>query len=136
MGVSRMMDAQLSKWFPGMRYMIFCALICAAGYLMAALSPSPLPAFIGCALCGLSCGVFWPGNFSLAAKIYPAGGTALFAFLALAGDLGCASGPGVVGFVSGLFSDRLQSGLLAVAAFPTLLAVMILVLTGRKKREN
>jgi len=130
------MNAQLSKWFPGMRYMIFCALLCAVGYLMAALSPTPLPAFIGCALCGLSCGVFWPGNFSLAAKIYPAGGTALFAFLALAGDLGCSSGPGVVGAVTGLFGDRLQSGLLAVAAFPTLLAVCLLCLIRPKRRKD
>ena len=136
MSVSRMLNAGLSRKFPRMGYMAVCGGLCVCGYLLAALSPTPVPAFIGCALCGLSCGVFWPGTFSLAARIYPAGGTALFAFLALAGDLGCSSGPGVVGLVSGIFGDRLQSGLLAVAVFPAVLVISVILLLRAEKRKT
>ena len=45
----------------------------------------------------------------------------MFAMFALAGDLGCASGPGLVGFVSGLFDDQLKMGLLFAIVFPILL---------------
>jgi len=113
--------------------MLSSGILCIVSYLLAALSPNPVLALLGCGLCGFSVGVFWPGTFSMAAASCPKGGTALFALLALAGDLGCSSGPGVVGVVSGAFSENLKAGLLVAIGFPVLLIVGMQIL-GREKR--
>ncbi len=80
--------------------LVLSSALCIASYLIAIFSPVPLLALLGCGLCGLSVGLMWPGTFSLASKHFPRGGTAMFAFLALAGDVGCSAGPGLVGSVS------------------------------------
>ncbi|MBQ4562923.1 MAG: MFS transporter [Lachnospiraceae bacterium] len=103
------------------RFMIYSTLLCMASYLIAALVPHPVFGLIGCSLSGLSVGILWPGTFSLASASIKGGGTAMFALLALAGDLGCASGPGLVGLVSGLFGDDLKSGILSALLFPLIL---------------
>ena len=103
-----------------------CAL-CIASYLLAALSPWPLLSLMGCGLCGLSVGMMWPGTFSLASVACRGGGTALFAFLALAGDLGCMSGPAVVGFVSEAFGGDMKPALLFAISFPVLLGTGLLL---------
>ena len=72
-------------------------------------------------MCGLSVGVLWPGTFSIASKSLRRGGTAMFAFLALAGDVGCSLGPTVVGTISGVFQDDLKKGFLAAIIFPVFL---------------
>ena len=68
----------------------------------------------------------------MAAKRCPRGGTALFALLALGGDIGCSAGPSVVGFVAGLFGDDLKSGIIAALVFP----ILILVGVGMLKRQK
>lgn len=45
----------------------------------------------------------------------------MFAFLALAGDVGCSLGPTVVGTISGVFQDDLKKGFLAAIIFPVFL---------------
>jgi MFS-type transporter involved in bile tolerance (Atg22 family) len=69
--------------------------------------------------------MMWPGTFSKAAGVMRRGGTAMFALLALGGDLGCSLGPTAVGFVSGALNDELRLGILAAAAFPTILLVCV-----------
>lgn len=96
-------------------------------YLIISLSSIPAFGLIGCALCGLSVGILWPGTFSMAAYSIRGGGTAMYALLALAGDLGCSSGPTLVGLVSGAFGDNLKLGILVAALFPTLLIVGIMI---------
>lgn len=125
MGLSRVLHARYSEHMDLMRLMVGSGLLCICSYLLAAFSPWPLLSLAGCALCGLSVGILWPGTFSIAAARCPKGGTALFALLALAGDLGCSSGPTVVGMVSGLFDNQLKWGLLAAVLFPVLLLVGI-----------
>jgi fucose permease len=95
-------------------------ILCILSYLVTVFSPWPLLSLAGCALCGFSVGVMWPGTFSLAARIFPLGGTAMFAILALAGDVGCAAGPGLVGTV--MNSTTLKTGLLTAIVFPLILA--------------
>ena len=90
-------------------------------YLMISLIPVPALGLLGCAICGLSVGIMWPGTFSVASAAMPRGGTAMFAFLALAGDMGCSSGPTFVGFVSGALGDNLKLGVLAAIVFPAFL---------------
>ena len=103
------------------KFMIGSSILCIISYLMISLIPIPALGFLGCALCGLSVGIMWPGTFSVASASMPRGGTAMFALLALAGDMGCSSGPTFVGFVSGAFGDNLKLGVLAAVIFPTLL---------------
>lgn len=89
----------------------------------------PVIGFVGVALCGLSVGILWPGTFSIAAKRLPGGGTAMFAFFALAGDIGCAGGPTFVGIISGMFANKLSVGILAAIVFPVLLIVGLILNT-------
>ena len=71
------------------RFMTGSGILCVIAYLCISLVPGPIVGFAGCALCGLSVGVMWPGVFSKAAASVSRGGTAMFALLALAGDFGC-----------------------------------------------
>ena len=103
------------------KFMIGSSILCIISYLMISLIPIPALGFLGCALCGLSVGIMWPGTFSVASASMPRGGTAMFALLALAGDMGCSSGPTFVGFISGALGDNLKLGVLAAIIFPTLL---------------
>ena len=107
-------------------------LLCVLSYLWIALSPWPVLSLLGCALCGLSVGILWPGSFSKASASFKNGGTALFAMLALAGDLGCSGGPTLVGAVSDLASGNLRAGILAAIAFPLLLTASLLWLRPQK----
>ena len=103
------------------KFMAGSSLLCVAAYLCVSLVPSPVLGLAGCAICGLSVGIMWPGTFSKAAASIPRGGTALFALMALAGDLGCSGGPTVVGMVSSCFGDDLKKGILVAVLFPVLL---------------
>ena len=137
MGLSRLVYAAYSRNRPSPTgFMTASTILCIAGYLLVSLSPWPALALVGCALCGMAVGCMWPGTFSLAAACFPRSGTALFALLALAGDLGCSAGPGLVGLVSSAWGDRLQYGLLAAAVFPLLLLAGLAVLRKTLARQN
>lgn len=106
-------------------------ILCIASYLLISLAPVPVLSLAGCAICGFSVGCMWPGTFSKAAASLRNGGTAMFAFLALGGDLGCSGGPTVVGMVSEMFGGNMKTGILAAVLFPVILAVCLF---GRTKR--
>ena len=109
------------------RFMIGSGLLCVLSYLCVSLTASPILGLIGCAVCGLSVGIMWPGSFSKASRALPQGGTAMFALLALGGDIGCAGGPTLVGFVSSALSDNLKTGILTATVFPILLLFCVFV---------
>ncbi len=118
-------------------FMIGSSILCVIAYLCISLVPSPIVGFIGCALCGLSVGIMWPGIFSKAAAWDAKGGTAMFALLALAGDVGCAGGPTVVGMVSGALDNNLKMGILTGMIFPVLLLTGIyLCRTWNRKAQT
>ncbi len=121
MGTSRAVYGKYGEKLDLDRFMAGSALLCAAAYLCVALVPSPVVGLVGCAVCGLSVGIMWPGTFSKAAAGLPRGGTALFALMALAGDMGCSGGPTLVGMVSSALGDDLKKGVLAGIVFPVLL---------------
>ena len=133
MGTSRALYAKLSDKISLKAAMIGSGCLCVACYLLAAFAPHPVLGLIGCAVCGFSVGIMWPGTFSLASNSLPAGGTAMFAFLALAGDLGCGSGPTIVGAVAERFGDDLKVGVLSAIIFPVLLVVVNLLLKKSKQ---
>lgn len=130
MGLSRVFYGKFGEKMDMDKFMIGSTLLCIAAYLLTAFSPLPVFSVIGCAICGFSVGIMWPGTFSKAASMLPRGGTAMFALLALAGDLGCSSGPSVVGFVSGAVNGNLKTGILAAIVFPV---TLLLCLFANKK---
>lgn len=136
MGLARVFYAKYSERVRLLPFMIGSGALCIGSYLLAALAPVPLLSLAGCALCGLSVGILWPGVFSIAAAQCPRGGTALFALLALAGDLGCAGGPTAVGLVAGVHGDDLKAGLLAAAAFPAVLTLCSVLLQRRIRPQR
>lgn len=133
MGTSRVIYSKISEKIDLNKYMTGCAVLCIIAYSIAAFSGNPAFSLIGCAMCGFSVGVMWPGSFSLASEKFPKGGTAMFAFLALAGDFGCSFGPTVVGFATSVMNDDLKKGVFAAVVFPV---VLIIVLACMKKSKT
>lgn len=133
MGISRMLYGKMSEKMNLTRTMLLSGLLCVACYLLASLSPLPVPGLAGCALCGFGVGIMWPGTISLSSQKCPRGGTAMFAFLALAGDFGGTVSPAVVGNFSKLAGENLKNGLLASAVFPVILVIGLLILNRKKK---
>ncbi len=126
MGASRAFYGNYGEKINLDRFMAVSSVLCILSYLCLVFMPVPVLSLAGCALCGLSVGIMWPGTFSRASKALPAGGTALFALLALGGDIGCSGGPTLVGMVSGMCKGNLKIGILAALIFP------VLLLTGAK----
>ena len=133
MGTSRALFGKLGSSKTLTAAMVSSCALCVASYLAASLSLNSWVALAGCVVCGFSVGVMWPGVFSLAARKMPRGGTAMFAFLALGGDLGCGGGPTLVGFASSALGG-LKAGLLLGAVFPVVLTAGTLIL--RRKGED
>lgn len=118
------------------RFMAGSGILCIASYLCIALTPHPVIALIGCGVCGLSVGIMWPGTFSKATASVERGGTAMFALLALAGDVGCSGGPTVVGMVSDALGGDLKKGILAGVIFPVLLVAGIVLCSPAAKKRT
>lgn len=135
MGISRAFYGKYGDKIDLDRFMGGSAILCILSYLCISLIPIPAAGLIGCAICGLSVGIMWPGAFSRASAAIRRGGTAMFAFLALAGDLGCSGGPTLVGLVSSRFGNNLRAGILAAILFPVLLLLGILT-SKRRKNKN
>ncbi len=136
MGTARAIYGKCSERIPLKKFMIGSALLCIVCYAVAVFAGSPVMGLVGCALCGFSVGIFWPGTFSIAAGKLPGGGTAMYALMALAGDVGCASGPTVVGMVADSFDGNLKSGLLAAMIFPVLILIGICLLRKQNKIQK
>lgn len=135
MGTARLIYGKFGDRLNLDRFMKYSALLCIVSYLCISLVPVPVIGLIGCGVCGFSVGIMWPGTFSKAAASIKGGGTALFAMLALAGDLGCSGGPTLAGLVSGAFGDDLHIGILAAVVFPMIM-VMCLILGKRSKSAD
>lgn len=127
MGCARMFYAKFSEKVDLTKFMLLSGGLCVICYLLASLSGNAVLGLLGCGLCGLSVGIMWPGTFSVATASMKNGGTAMFALLALAGDLGGSAGPAVVGAVSNLAGD-LKMGVLAAIVFPVAMIVGLVVL--------
>ncbi len=112
------------------KFMKYSCLLCIFSYLCLALVPIPAINLMGCAVCGFSVGILWPGTFSKASSAIKGGGTALFAMLALAGDIGCSVGPTLVGMISSSFGNNLRAGIFAALIFP-----IVMILGVRRIRK-
>ena len=136
MGSARVLFARFGEKLK-LRTALFAASCgCAAGYILCAFSPFAWLGLVGCGVVGLSVGILWPGTISFASSRMPRGGTALFALLALAGDVGCMAGPSAVGAVADAFSGDLHIGIAFGLFFPVLMAVVLLAYSIRKRRKK
>jgi len=139
MGFSRVLYGKFGQKMNLTSFMLGSGILCFGCYLLAAVSPYPLLGLAGCILCGFSVGIMWPGSISIASAGMPLGGTALFALLAMGGDLGASVGPSVVGFFTQNAGDNMRAGMFAGMVFPivlilTLFAIKALVPDGRRQR--
>lgn len=134
MGISRVIYGKMSEKLDLIKTMTVCGLLCVICYLTASLSSLPIIGLAGCALCGISVGIMWPGSISISSQKCPGGGTAMFAFLALAGDLGATISPTMVGSVSNMAGGNLKTGLLVATAFPLILIFGLIVLNQKFNR--
>lgn len=135
MGSARVLYSKISERFSLAAVMISSGALCMLSYLVASLSSNPLISLAGCAVCGFSVGVMWPGTFSLAAMKIPKGGTALFAMLALFGDSGCSVGPAVVGKGITIFDGDFSKGMLLALIFPVLLIIGVVLQRNIKDKD-
>ena len=131
MGIARALYGKYSEQIPLKKMMAGSAALCIVCYIIASFSNSSVVGLLACAVCGFSVAIFWPGTFSMAAITIPGGSTAMYAFMALAGDLGCSSGPTVVGMIANAFAGDFRKGFLCALVFPV---VMLLGITQLKKR--
>lgn len=136
MGIARVAYGKFSQKLNLTNVMLICAVMCVGCYLLASLSNLPFLGLIGCAVCGLSVGIMWPGSISISSQNCPKGGTAMFALLALAGDLGGMASPAIVGGVSEMAGGNLKLGLLVATTFPVMLVVALIILKFVKKHKT
>lgn len=134
MGLSRAFYGKYGDKLDLVRFMKISGILCLCSYLLISLSPVPVPSLVGCGLCGLSVGILWPGTFSLGSAGIKGGGTMMFAFFALAGDVGCSVGPTYVGTVTSLSDGNMKQGILFACVFPILLLAGLMAV--RKVVEN
>lgn len=137
MGLSRLLYAFFGEKMNLRFSLLAAALLCAAGYCLCAFSPASLSwlSLAGCAVVGFGCGIMWPGVFSYASMKIPKGGTALFALLAFAGDLGCMAGPSSVGLAADAFGGNLSAGLALGIAFPLAMAAVLLFFRTDERKD-
>lgn len=137
MGLTRVFYGKFSEKLDLVKVMLGCSILCVACYLLASLSQISILGLLGCAFCGLAVGIMWPGTISISSQKCPKGGTAMFAFLALAGDLGATVSPAMVGGIADAVGGNLKTGLLFATVFPIvmLLGLVLLVKIFRKRKE-
>ena len=136
MGTSRAIYGKYGEKINLHAFMAGSGVLCLFSYLLIALSDSALLGLIGCALCGLSVGILWPGTFSIASASMKKGGTAMFALLALGGDVGCSAGPTLVGIASGIFQDDLRMGIFTAVVFPVALLLFLFIFRMNTRHQT
>ena len=136
MGISRVIFGKYGEKMDLMKFMIGSGILCVICYLLTSFSGNPMLGLLGCIVCGFSVGIMWPGTISISSRQFPAGGTAMFALLAMAGDLGGSIGPGLVGRITQNAGDNIQVGMRVGLVFPVVMLLMLFILSMRKQKKN
>lgn len=133
MGTSRLIYGKFGDKLPLKKSMIFTSILCLIAYLILAFNSNAVLGLLALGLAGFSVGLLWPGTFSLASAALPKGGTALFALLALGGDLGCSGGPTYVGLFS---SVSINDGIRHAVIFPIILIICLLIFISYDEKKK
>ena len=136
MGICRVFYGKYGEKVDLKKFMLASGILCLVCYIMASVSGNPVVGLIGCVVCGASVGIMWPGTISISSGCIPKGGTAMFAMLAMAGDMGGTIGPAIVGRIAQANGDAIQIGLRAGSIFPVVLIISIIILTRKKEDRN
>ena len=136
MGISRVIYGKYGEKLNLTSFMIGSGALCVVCYILASLIKNPIIGLIGCIICGFSVGIMWPGTISISSKKFPAGGTAMFALLAMAGDLGGGIGPAIVGRVTQYAGDDIRAGMAVGLVFPIVLIIMLIIMSKAKERKG
>ena len=136
MGISRVIFGRYGDKIDLIKFMTGSGILCVVCYLLASVSENPVLGLVGCILCGFSVGIMWPGTISISSKKFPQGGTAMFALLAMAGDLGGGMGPGIVGRVTQNAGDNIRAGMRVGLIFPVVLLVVLFVISRKKMNQD
>ena len=136
MGISRIIYGKKGENMNLMRFMIGSGVLCVVCYVLASLFSNPIIGLVGCIMCGFSVGIMWPGTISVSSKVFPTGGTAMFALLAMAGDLGGSLGPAIVGRVTQCAGDNIRAGMGVGLIFPIVLIIMVVILKKFSTASN
>ncbi|MCR5511290.1 MAG: MFS transporter [Lachnospiraceae bacterium] len=135
MGICRAIYGKYGDKINLIRFMLASGALCVICYLMASLSSNPIVGLIGCILCGFSVAIMWPGTISVSSGKFPAGGTAMFALLAMAGDLGGSIGPAIVGRITQHAGDDIRAGMGVGLIFPVVLMLMLVIMSKNEKKR-
>lgn len=136
MGISRTIYGKYGDKLDLMKFMIGSGCLCLVCYVTASTASIPMLGLLGCIMCGFSVGIMWPGAISICSAKIPSGGTAMFALLAMAGDMGGALGPWIVGNITQSAGDNMQKGMLAGCVFPIVLTLVLLIMKNSKKAKQ
>lgn len=136
MGISRTIYGKYGNKLDLMKFMIGSGCLCLVCYVTASTASIPMLGLLGCIMCGFSVGIMWPGAISICSAKIPSGGTAMFALLAMAGDMGGALGPWIVGNITQSAGDNMQKGMLAGCVFPIVLTLVLLIMKNSKKAKQ
>ena len=136
MGISRVLFGKAGDKMNLNKFMIGSGILCFICYLLASFSNNPLVGLAGCIVCGFSVGIMWPGTISISSKAFPTGGTAMFALLAMAGDLGGSIGPAIVGAVADRFQGSIHIGMRIGLLFPITLCFMLFLFMALNQRRQ
>lgn len=136
MGISRAVYGKYGSKISLMKFMMGSSALCLLCYIAASVSNEPVIGLIGCIICGFSVGIMWPGTISICSENIPAGGTGMFALLAMAGDLGGSFGPGLVGNIAQRANNDLQKGMFAGCIFPLVLIISLLILRSIRRKNK
>ena len=134
MGICRVLYGKYGEKVNLTKFMLGSGLLCVVCYVLASLFSNPVVGLAGCILCGFSVGIMWPGTLSISTKKFPAGGTAMFALLAMAGDLGGSIGPAIVGRVTQMAGDNIRTGMTIGLIFPVVLVIGLLFFVKMKSK--
>ena len=136
MGISRVLFGKAGDKMNLNKFMIGSGILCFICYLLASFSNNPLVGLAGCIVCGFSVGIMWPGTVSISSRAFPTGGTAMFALLAMAGDLGGSIGPAIVGAVADRFQGSIHIGMRIGLLFPITLCFMLFLFMALNQRRQ
>lgn len=125
LGITRVFYSKLTDKFKVENILLVAGIIAVVAYLLASVVPNAIVNLTGCILAGVGVGALWPAVFSLASSKLPEGGTPLFSFLALGGDIGCAAGTYIIGGLTSYLS--LKMSVLCAVVFPALFIVFVCV---------
>jgi len=125
MGICRSIYGRYGEKIDLKRFMFGSGILCLLCYVMASVINNPICGLVGCITCGFSVGIMWPGTISISSRRFPMGGTAMFALLAMAGDLGGSIGPALVGRVADMSGGSIRVGMMAGMIFPLIMLIVL-----------